>query len=86
MQTKLTLRLEKSLIDQAKVWADEKKLSLSHIVSMIFQHLTTKDQRKEELHPFMQKIIGIARKKGSNSPTDKEIKEEYFSYLEKKFK
>jgi len=86
MQTKLTLRLEKSLIDQAKAWADERRISLSHVVAMIFQRITTTERRKEELHPFMQKIIGIARKKGSNSPTDKEIKEEYYSHLEGKYK
>ncbi len=86
MQTKLTLRLEKSLIDQAKAWADEKRISLSHVVAMIFQRITTPEQRKEELHPFMQKIIGIARRKGTNSLTDSELKEEYYSYLEEKYK
>ena len=86
MQTKLTLRLEKSLIDQAKVWADEKSISLSHVVAMLFQRITTREQRKEELHPFMQKIIGIARKKGTGSLTDSELKEEYYSYLEEKYK
>ena len=86
MQTKLTLRLEKSLIDQAKAWADEKRLSLSHVVAMIFQRLTTGEHKKENLHPFMQKIIGIARKKGSKQPTDKDAKEMYYSYLEEKYK
>ena len=86
MQTKLTLRLEKSLIDQAKAWADEKGVSLSHVVSMFFQRITTGERRKEELHPFMQKIIGIARKKGSDSLSDAELKEEYHTYLEEKYK
>lgn len=85
MQTKLTLRLEKSLIDQAKAWADEKRISLSHLVAMIFQRLTTGEQKKEKLHPFMQKIIGIARKRGSRFPSDKEVKELYYSYLEDKY-
>ena len=85
MQTKLTLRLEKSLIDQAKAWADEKHLSLSHVVAMIFQHLTSSEPDHEELHPFMQKIIGIARKKGSKVPSDKEARESYYRHIEEKY-
>ena len=85
MQTKLTLRLEKSLIDQAKAWADEKQISLSHVVAMIFQRLTTAESKKEELHPFMQQIIGIAKKKGSVPTTDKEAKEAYYHHLEEKY-
>ena len=86
MQTKLTLRLEKSLIDQAKAWADEKQLSLSHVVAMIFQRLTATEPRKEELHPFMKKIIGVGKKKVPAPLTDKEAKEAYYNYLEEKYK
>jgi hypothetical protein len=86
MQTKLTLRLEKSLIDQAKAWADEKQLSLSHVVAMLFQRLTAMEPKKEELHPFMKKIIGVAKKKGSASITDKDANEAYYNYLEEKYK
>lgn len=85
MQTKLTLRLEKSLIDQAKAWADEKHLSLSHVVAMLFQHLTDTVPKKEKLHPFMKEIIGVARKRGSAPLTDKEAKETYYNYLEDKY-
>ncbi|NIP94549.1 MAG: antitoxin [Akkermansiaceae bacterium] len=40
MQTKLTLRLEKSLIDAAKTEADRRGTSLSRLVADFFRSLT----------------------------------------------
>ena len=86
VQTKLTLRLEKSLIDQAKAWADEKRVSLSHVVAMIFQRLTAGELTEEELHPFLKKIIGVAKGKRSRPMTDGEARKTYFDHLEEKYK
>ena len=42
MFTKLTLRLEKDVIEDAKSWADENQVSLSQLVSMLFKSLRVK--------------------------------------------
>lgn len=86
MQTKLTLRLEKSLIDGAKEWAEKHEVSLSQLVAGLFQRLSPHKSVGIDLHPFTRKILGIARKKGKKPPTDSEVKESYISYLEEKYK
>lgn len=86
MQTKLTLRLEKTLIEGAKEWAEKNDISLSQIVSMVFKRLLPHKEETAELHPFTRKILGIARKKNKKPPTDSEVKESYVSHLEHKYK
>ena len=57
MQTKLTLRLEKNLIEVAKEWAEKNDVSLSQIASMVFKRLLPHKQEAAELHPFTRKEI-----------------------------
>ncbi len=58
MQTKLTLRLENSLIQQAKRYAKQHDKSLSQVVSDYFQILTRKD-KTAEAPPITRSLIGI---------------------------
>ncbi len=58
MQTKLTLRLESSLIQQAKRYAKQHDKSLSQVVSDYFQILTRKD-KIAEAPPITRSLIGI---------------------------
>ena len=48
MQTKLTLRLEKTLIEEAKHEAAQRGLSLSRLVSDYFELLLQKERVKEK--------------------------------------
>ncbi len=58
MQTKLTLRLEDSLIEQAKSFAKQHDKSLSQVVSDYFKILT--QQSKDlETPPITQSLIGV---------------------------
>ena len=50
MNTKLTLNLDKDVIQRAKQYAEDNKRSLSSIVESYFRFLT--DQEKKELAPF----------------------------------
>jgi len=62
MQTKLTLRLENALIQQAKMYAKQHDKSLSQVVSDYFQILTRKD-KTAEAPPITRSLIGIMESK-----------------------
>ena len=79
MQTKLTLRLEGSLIEQAKQWAKESNVSLSQIVAQLFAQLPPKNT---DISPWMQNLLRLSE--GTSHITDLEIKEDYARFLEEK--
>ena len=58
MQSKLTLRLDDSLIKQAKVFAKQHDKSLSQVVSDYFQ-LLTKDVEGPETPAITKSLIGV---------------------------
>ena len=58
MQTKLTLRLEDSLIQQAKTYAKQHNKSLSQVVSDYFQILT-RNAEGADTPPITRSLIGI---------------------------
>ncbi len=86
MFAKLTLRLEKNVIEDAKDWADENQISLSKVVSMVFKSLGRKRAQVADLTPWTRKLLGVAKEKGRKPPTDREMKEAYIDYLEEKYK
>lgn len=86
MFTKLTLRLEKNVIEDAKAWADENNVSLSHLVSMLFKSLGEKKNPDSDLTPWTKNLMGIAGDKTKNPPTDEELRESYIDYLVEKHK
>ncbi len=77
MQTKLTLRLENSLIQQAKRYAKQHDKSLSQVVSDYFQILTRKDKRAES-PPITRSLIGILESKHIEE-------DDYKRHLEEKY-
>ena len=78
MQTKLTLRLEEKLIDQAKKYAASEGKSISKIVADYFSLLVQQNQSTDsELPPITRSLVGIL-----SSPIDES---DYRQYLEEKF-
>jgi len=77
MQTKLTLRLENELIQQAKNYAKQHEKSLSQVVSDYFQMLTN-ESKKPETSPITQSLIGILDAPDIN-------KDDYKKHLEEKY-
>ncbi len=65
MNTKLTLTLNKEIIDQAKKYASEKNRSLSEMVENYFKYLTEVklEEKTEELSPRVKKLRGIMKVK-----------------------
>ena len=82
MDTKLTLKLNKQIIEKAKEYASDKKLSLSRIVEAYLQSLTSKkDETDFEISPFVKSIAT-----GISIPTNLDHKTEYSNYLMDKYK
>lgn len=83
MQTKLTLRMESDLIENAKRYARDRGTSLSQMVAHYFQALTSSSEQepeegwKRDLGPITQSLIGLLE--------DAELDEgDYYRYLEAK--
>ncbi len=63
MNTKLTLMLEKEVIQYAKEYAKEKGQSLSEMVENYFKLVTTnrREVKPEKLSPRIQRLRGIIK-------------------------
>ncbi|SDF16031.1 hypothetical protein SAMN05421636_11428 [Pricia antarctica] len=82
MDTKLTLKLNQKIIERAKVYASDKKMSLSRIVESYLQSLTSeKNGNQLEISPFVKSIAT-----GTKIPTDLNYKKDYSDYLMEKHK
>ena len=80
MDTKLTLKLDKSIIDKAKEYAKEKNISLSKMIENYLQALTNKRSKKIEISPLVESLIGVI------SPQEFDDKKDYTNYLSEKYK
>jgi predicted CopG family antitoxin len=57
MNTKLTLTIERDIIESAKKYAKSKNRSLSDIIENYLKHLTNKDSNTEnELDPMIESL------------------------------
>jgi len=84
METKLTLKLDQSIIEKAKKYAVSRKKSLSRIVEDYFKGLgfqERNDKNEEiEIHPIVKELSGIISEKDISN-----WKNEYTNYLEQKY-
>lgn len=82
MDRKLTLKLNKSVIEKAKEYASNKKMSLSRIIEAYLQSLTSETENSEfEISPFVKSIAT-----GVEIPADSDYKKEYADHLMEKYK
>ena len=83
MQTKLTLRLEVGLIEEAKHYAEKAGKSLSQMVAEYFGFLVSKNQQPlladKDLPPVTQELKGLLR--GQRIDT-----KNYLKHLENKYR
>ncbi len=80
MDTKLTLKLNKTIIDKAKEYAKEKNISLSKMIENYLQALTNKESEEIEISPLVESLMGVI----SIQETDR--KKDYTDYLSEKYK
>ncbi|HET8838509.1 MAG TPA: DUF6364 family protein [Flavobacteriaceae bacterium] len=82
MDTKLTLKLNQEIIEKAKKYASDKKMSLSRLIEFYLQSLTTENKKDEfQISPFVKSIST-----GTSIPNDLDYKKEYSDYLMEKHK
>ena len=85
MDAKLTLKLDKFVIEQAKEYASSHKRSLSRIIESYLKSLINRDKNENEsdieISPFVKSMsIGI------KIPADLDYKSEIVDHLEEKHK
>lgn len=82
MDTKLTLKLDKEIIEKAKHYASEKKLSLSRIIENYLNSLTSEKANDGlQISPFVKSLTS-----GIKIPADYDYKKDRADYLDEKYK
>ena len=85
MDTKLTLKLDKFVIEQAKEYASSQKRSLSRIIESYLRSLINRDKDDNEsdieISPFVKSMST-----GVNIPVDLDYKSEFLNHLVEKHK
>ncbi len=80
MNTKLTLNLNKSIIESAKDYAKENSVSLSKLIENYLSSLTKKQQKEIKVSPLVESLTGIIP-----TETDQKNNDDYYEYLNKKY-
>jgi|WetSurSiteA1Bulk_404760.scaffolds.fasta_scaffold150005_2 hypothetical protein len=80
METKLTLKLEQSVIRSAKKYAQHNNRSLSKLVENYFRSLTPENREtaKKNISPLVKELSGVISEKDLE-------KHDYAAYLEQKY-
>lgn len=82
MHTKLTLKLDRKVIEKAKQYAKSNQTSLSVLVETYFRSLAEKPQHEDlEFSPFVHELSGIIE-----LPETFDLKKDYTDYLISKYK
>lgn len=80
MDTKLTLKLEKVVIEEAKKYAASKNYSLSRLVESYLKSLISESKSKDfKISPFVKSLSA-----GQSLPVDIDYKKEYREHLANK--
>ena len=81
MNTKLTLKLEQTVIEKAKYYAKSQHTSLSKLIEHFLLTITNEQERDETITPLVKSLSGII-----NVPNDSDHKEKYTDFLISKYK
>ena len=83
METKLTLRLNDSVIERAKIYAKSQRISLSKMIESYLDSLTREKERdnKISITPLVESLSGVI-----DLPPDFDYKNDYADYLTKKYR
>lgn len=81
METKLTIRLKKKVIERAKDYAHDHKISLSKMVESYLESITEQKKDELEITPLVESLSGVIQ-----LSDDFDFKKDYSNYLTKKYK
>jgi hypothetical protein len=59
VETKLTLKLDQTVINTAKKYAENNNRSLSKLVEDYFKNLSSENTHEEEYPPLIKKLTGV---------------------------
>lgn len=82
MDSKLTLKLNENVIERAKNYASNKKISLSRLIENYLDSITREQNDDFEISPFVKSISS-----GKRVPADldwKALRDDYVDNLDKK--
>ena len=80
MGTKLTLVLDKNIIERAKSYASTKKTSLSKLIESYLERITVEEKSQEEISPLVKSLSGVIA-----VPENLDHKNEYANHLANKY-
>ena len=80
MNTKLTLNLNKSIIENAKDYAKDNSISLSKLIENYLNSLTNKESKTSKITPLVESLTGIIP-----SQSDKISNDDRYEYLKEKY-
>jgi hypothetical protein len=82
METKLTLRLNDNVIERAKIYARNHKISLSKMIESYLDSVTKQqEEKKTSITPLVESLSGVI-----DLPAEFDYKKEYRDYLAEKYK
>jgi len=81
MDTKLTIRLRKNVVDRAKNYALQHKTSLSKMVESYLEIITSEKEIKEDITPLVESLSGVIHLKD-----DLDYQSQYTDFLSNKYK
>jgi macrodomain Ter protein organizer (MatP/YcbG family) len=80
MDNKLTLKLDKTVIDRAKKYAAKNNTSLSRMIESYLDQVTSNKKTSEEISPLVKSLSGVI-----NLPENYNEKKEYKKHLSSKY-
>lgn len=78
MNTKLTLNLNKDIIEEVKKYASSHRVSLSKLREIYLQSLTRETKKKSPISPLVENLTGII-------PDNYDKRKDYRSYIDQKY-
>lgn len=83
MDTKLTLKIDKRVVDKAKDYAKSKNISVSYIVENYLKTITQTSIKKDNdiISPIVDSLSGII-----HLPDNYDYREDYYNHLLQKHK
>ena len=81
METKLTLKLDDSVINRAKGYAKKRRTSLSKLVENYLESVVSPSKTDIKITPIVKSLLGVI----DDVPPDFDYKEEHSKHLWKKY-
>ena len=79
MDTKLTLKLNESVIERAKQYAKDNNISLSRMIESYLQAVTIRKNSKMNVSPLVESLTGVIKL------DKKDYKKDYTDFLSQKY-